>query len=42
MANLKGDTENAGKYNDRIAYNSTQWHGSLSLVRLPDAGGWRN
>ena len=37
VANLKGDTENADKYNDRIAYNSTQWHGSLSLVRLPDS-----
>ena len=37
VANIKGDSENPAKLNGRTAFNSTHWHGSVSLVPAPDA-----
>ncbi len=37
VANIKGNMENPGRFNGRKALNSTQWHGSVSLVALPDS-----
>jgi hypothetical protein len=39
VANIKGDSENPAKRNGRTAFSSVQWHGSVSLVRVPDARG---
>lgn len=36
VANIKGDTENPQKFNERRAFNSREWHGSLSLLRAPE------
>lgn len=36
VANIKGDMENPEKRAGRTAYNSTSWHGSVSLVPVPD------
>jgi YVTN family beta-propeller protein len=37
VANIKGDMENPGTRYGRTALNSAQWHGSVSLVPVPDA-----
>jgi YVTN family beta-propeller protein len=36
VANLKGDRENPDKYAGRTAFNTLDWHGSISLVPVPD------
>jgi YVTN family beta-propeller protein len=35
VANIKGSAENAAKHAGHDAYNSTRWHGSVSLVPIP-------
>ncbi|MGA2174720.1 MAG: beta-propeller fold lactonase family protein [Verrucomicrobiota bacterium] len=37
VANLKGVKEYPANNGDRAQFNSTRWHGSLSLVPVPDA-----
>jgi YVTN family beta-propeller protein len=37
VANIKGATENPTKRDGRTAFNSMHWHGSVSLVPIPDA-----
>ncbi len=37
VANIKGDRENPTKVYGRTAFNSMGWHGSVSLVPVPDA-----